>query len=74
VGSAAGFIRPGLQCEKCGLPFSLFLGTNGAESQGLEEDRVARLPDPFEAKCWSCQHVATYPKSAIRVLVAVGGP
>jgi hypothetical protein len=64
MSSAVGFTRPGLRCEKCGEPFSLFLGTG--------QDRVEKLPDPFEAKC-PCGHVATYPKSAIYTLEARGG-
>jgi DNA-directed RNA polymerase subunit RPC12/RpoP len=59
------FKRPGLACEKCGEPFSLFLATEGKK---LEE-----LPDPFQAKCPRCGHEATYPKSSIQTLVAVGG-
>ncbi len=64
--SSAGFKRPGLKCEKCGLPFALSLiGAIGAKE-------VERLPDPFQAKCPMCQHEATYPKSAIQILVGVG--
>ena len=62
--SATGFSRPGLSCEPCGKPFSLFLATSGA--------KVNELPDPFEAKCPECGQVATYPKSAIQNLVVVG--
>jgi hypothetical protein len=29
---------------------------------------VRKLPDPFEAKCPMCQHLATYPKSSIQAL------
>jgi hypothetical protein len=56
------FTRPGLTCEQCGLPFALSLtGIVGAKE-------VERLPDPFEAKCPMCQHLTTYPKSAIQAL------
>jgi hypothetical protein len=64
--SSAGFTRPGIKCEHCGLPFSLSLtGAIGARE-------VKRLPDPFEAKCPMCDHTAMYPKSSIQALVAVG--
>lgn len=63
--SAAGFKRPGLACEKCGAAFSLFEGTEKHRS-------VEGLPDPFRAKCPECGHEATYPKSSIGILVAVG--
>lgn len=63
-GSSASFTRPGLKCVKCDLPFALSLMA--------AEIRVEKLPDPFEAKCPMCQHAATYPKSAIQILVGVG--
>jgi uncharacterized Zn finger protein len=62
--SAVGFSRPGLSCENCGNPFSVFLGTQGT--------KIGELPDPFEAKCPECGHVANYPHSAIQKMVAVG--
>jgi len=56
--------RPGLICQKCGLPFAIgAAGEFGAR-------RVEHLPDPFEATCSVCQHTATYPKSAIESLEA----
>jgi hypothetical protein len=63
-GFSAGFRRPGLSCANCGEPFALFLGVEKMVS-------VEKLPDPFVAKCPQCDHQATYPKSAIGVLVAV---
>jgi hypothetical protein len=63
--SAAGFKRPGVSCQSCGEPFSLFLSVD-------EVVPVENLPDPFLAKCPLCDHQATYPKSAIGTLVAVG--
>jgi hypothetical protein len=62
--SAAGFKRAGLKCVNCGLPFALRLAARPPVP-------VAKLPDPFPAKCPMCQHEATYPKSAIVVLAAV---
>lgn len=66
--SKAGFTTPGLQCEHCGLPFSLSL-TGAVGRIGIE-----RLPDPFPKTCPMCKHEATYPKSAILALVAVNRP
>lgn len=63
--SSSGFIRPGLACVNCGEPFALFLAVEGLV-------KVEELPDPFPAKCPLCGHQATYPKSAIGVLVAQG--
>jgi hypothetical protein len=62
---ANGFTRPGLACESCGEPFSLFLGVPNLR-------KVEGLPDPFEARCPLCDHQTTYPRSAIGVLVAAG--
>ena len=47
----------------CGLPFALSLLLPPMAA-------AERLPDPFEAECPICHHQATYPKSAIRILVA----
>jgi hypothetical protein len=66
--SSAGFTRPGLKCDHCGLPFALSLGAGVIGSREVE-----KLPDPFQAKCPLCEHEATYPKSSISVLVAVAG-
>lgn len=41
--SSAGFKRPGLKCEKCGLPFALSM-------TGIVTTReIEKLPDPFRA-------------------------
>ena len=66
MSNAAGFKRPGVACQKCGAPFSLFLGVALYRS-------VEKLPDPFSAKCPECGHEATYPKSQIGILVVVAG-
>jgi hypothetical protein len=63
--SAAGFRRPGLACEHCHEPFALFLARPDAR-------KVDELPDPFLATCPYCQKEATYPRSAIGILVALG--
>jgi hypothetical protein len=63
--SNAGFTRPAVKCEKCGVPFSLTLGVRDMKS-------VKELPDPFLAKCPACGHQANYPKPAIQILVGVG--
>lgn len=63
--TAAGFKRPGLECVDCHEPFALFLARPDVR-------KIEELPDPFEAKCPYCQKEATYPRSAIGVLVAVG--
>jgi predicted RNA-binding Zn-ribbon protein involved in translation (DUF1610 family) len=60
-GFSASFTRSGLECEKCGIPFSLFLAVRDMVS-------IEKLSDPFSAKCPQCGHAATYPKSAIRTL------
>lgn len=65
--SGSGFIRPGLQCEHCGLPFALSLGAGVFGARDVEN-----LPDPFEAKCPMCQRVAMYSKSVIAPLVNTG--
>jgi hypothetical protein len=65
--SAAGFTRPGLLCVQCGEAFSLFLARPDAK-------RIEELPDPFQATCPECEHEATYRKSEIQILVAVGSP
>ena len=66
--SKARFTMPGLQCEQCGLPFSLSL-TGAVGRKDIE-----RLPDPFLMTCPMCKHEATYRKSAILALVAVNRP
>jgi hypothetical protein len=63
--STLGFNRPGLECEHCGEPFSLFLGVPNLR-------KVEELPDPFEARCPLCGHEANYQRSAIGNLVVVG--
>ena len=63
--NGSGFIRPGLECQQCGLPFALSLG---AGVFGRKE--VERLEDPFEAKCPMCGRVDIYPKSSIQNLEA----
>jgi hypothetical protein len=63
--SAASFRRPGLECVSCGEAFALFLAVETMVS-------VEKLPDPFLAECPQCGHQATYPKSAIGILAAVG--
>jgi hypothetical protein len=62
---AMTFSRPGLACVRCGEPFSLFLARPDAR-------KVEELPDPFQAICPFCKEEATYPKSSIQILVAVG--
>jgi hypothetical protein len=64
-GFADGFRRPGLACESCGAPFARFLVVEKMVS-------IQKLPDLFLAKCPRCGHQASYPKSAIATLVAVG--
>ena len=63
---ATGFKRPGLECAKCGEAFALGL----AAVKNFQS--VEKLPDPFQAKCPDCEEEASYPKSAIRTLAAVG--
>jgi len=65
--SSAGFVRPGLNCEKCGLPFALSLGAGLVTQRDIE-----RAPDPFPATCHMCKHQGSYPKSAIQPLVSTG--
>lgn len=64
--SSASFKRPGIKCEKCGMPFPLFLGMPDPPI------KIEKLPDPFRAKCYLCSHEAIYPKSAIRTLATEG--
>jgi hypothetical protein len=63
---ATGFTRLGVNCSSCGEPFSLTLGV--ANFRTAEE-----LPDPFEARCYRCNHLAAYPKTQIGILAVVGG-
>lgn len=64
--SSATFRRPGLKCQKCGLPFALSLtGTVSASD-------IEKLPDPFDATCSICGHVDSYPKADIQPLVSTG--
>ena len=63
--NAAGFKRPGVKCLNCQEAFALFLGIDEMVS-------VENLTDPFDAKCPLCGHRATYPKSAIGILAALG--
>jgi hypothetical protein len=65
MSSSAGLKRPGVTCGNCNGPFSLFLAVQDMVS-------VERLTDPFDAKCPLCGHQASYPKSSIGILVAVG--
>jgi hypothetical protein len=65
--SGAGFVRPGLRCEKCGLPFALSLVADVFSERDLK-----KLSDPFEARCPMCKHQATYPKSSILPLMDTG--
>ena len=65
MSSSAGFKRAGVACANCGVPFSLFLGVEQMKS-------VEKLSDPFQAKCPECGDEATYRKSSIETLVAVG--
>lgn len=60
---SVGFTRPGLQCQNCQKPFSLFLARPDAK-------KVGELSDPFPAKCPLCGHEAIYPKSEIGTLEA----
>ena len=63
------FKRPGVQCVECSEPFPLSFGT-----KAMSGSEVAKLPDPFEAKCPNCRRVAMYPRSAIASLVRTEGP
>ena len=65
TGSSPSFKRQGLSCAECGAPFAL-------SPNLLQVESIQKLSDPFRAKCPECGHEATYPKSAIQILVAVG--
>ena len=67
MSTPAGFKRPGLECVHCHEAFFLFLAVKNLV-------RIEDLSDPFLAKCPMCDHEATYPKSAIHILVAAGRP
>jgi hypothetical protein len=65
--SSAGFARPGLKCEKCGLPFALSLGAGLVTPRDIEN-----APDPSAATCPMCKHEGSYPKTAIQLMVSTG--
>ena len=57
--SSAGLVRPGIKCELCGTPFAISLISE------MGDQDLAKLSDPFQAKCSMCQHEAAYPKSSV---------
>jgi len=62
--SSIGFNRPGLSCQRCGEPFSLF-------AVRPDVRKVEELPEPFPARCPLCGHKATYLRSQIGILSVV---
>jgi hypothetical protein len=64
--SEMGLARRGLECQHCQEPFAL------SEIGIMSRHDVEKLPDPFPAECPQCHFEATYPKSSIAILVAVG--
>lgn len=64
--SSAGFSRPGLECQNCGLPFALSL--TGVVTQ----KEIDALDDPFSIVCPMCKYDGDYPKAAIHSLYSTG--
>jgi len=63
--SAAGLKRPGLECPYCHEAFALSFAQPNVQ-------KPADLPDKFPATCPICGEAATYQRSDIGILAAVG--
>jgi formate-dependent nitrite reductase cytochrome c552 subunit len=64
--SGAGFKRPGVECLSCHEPFALAIGL-----KVMNAHELAKVPDPFSAKCPHCGKENEYPRGSIGLLVTV---